>query len=338
MIHYPGFSRAFEELVSVMARQVESEETWPLVDWIAREMHAASAEEIAELLDRASAKIVAAVPDYQRRRVLAHLESMRADANDAIAGERSRDRDDVAADALQAALGAIDPSLSAHAVSVGELAGRIACRLHLDAPTVREVGVAGRLLDVGYLAVPRSRESESHPYAGERIVGAIAPLKRYARWVRMHHERLDGSGYPDGLWEPQIPTEARILAVADVFAAMTEARPYRDPYTPHAAIEYLCDRSGTAFDARVVASLTRLMSAKRPIGAGDPAAAYRAPAGAGATLDRRTGFRSGSHRSRRRDGYLALGNGDGNRRRLGSAFRRRHRAAAPAASGSRRAR
>lgn len=282
---YPGFSTAFEELVSVLARQVESEETWPLLDWIAREMHAASAEEIAELLDRASAEIIAAVPDYQRRRVLSHLDTMRANARDTVAvGRLAHGEADGVVDALHSMLAVVDPSVVTHLESTGALARRLASQLSLDATAVRDIGIVGRVLDVGHV-LPSNRASEAqleggtmesiraHCVAGERVLERIPALARFARWVRMHHERLDGSGYPDGLYEAAIPIEVRVLTVADVFVAMTESRSYRPAHAPGVALKYLDDRSGTAFDRRVVTALKRLLSTKGGTRAGDPAAA-----------------------------------------------------------------
>ncbi len=92
---------------------------------------------------------------------------------------------------------------------------------------VGEVGVAESILNKpSPLSQEEWRELERHPEIGARIVGA-AQLGRVGEWILSHHERPDGSGYPRGLREHQIPLEARILAVADAYAAMTADRPYR---------------------------------------------------------------------------------------------------------------
>ena len=287
MSFYPGFFGAFEELVSVMRRQVESEETWPLADWIAREMHAASAEEIAELLDRASAEVIAAVPDYQRRRVLAHLERMRANASDAMASELSgRAEPETVVDALHAMLHIVDPRLRTHLVSVGTLAARIASGLGLTGCQVRDIGIAGRLLDVGSIGLPGQLARRdgaldqgsleivrSHCVLGERMLAGMDHLRPYKEWVRMHHERLDGSGYPDGLRDDAIPIEVRILSVADVFSAMTATRPHRKAHAVVTAMDHLSANAGMLYDPLVVAALVRLISKDGGVRAGDPAAA-----------------------------------------------------------------
>jgi HD-GYP domain-containing protein (c-di-GMP phosphodiesterase class II) len=284
---YPGFSLALGEVVTVLARQVESEETWPLVDWIAREMHAASPDEIVELIDRASAEIVASAPAHRRRRVLSHLDAARASVTHAVALETSgRGDPEMAVDAMHAMLRVAAPSLAGHLVSVGALAARLACRLGLDAGSVRDVRTAGRLIDVGLTALPPAllqspslfdaaarATAQSHCVLGERILNGIDALRPFAALVRMHHERLDGSGYPDGLRANEIPHEVRVLSVADVFVAMTSPRPYRGAHGVAQTIDHLRANSGKKYDPAVVAALAQLVSASGGVGADHHAAA-----------------------------------------------------------------
>ena len=84
--------------------------------------------------------------------------------------------------------------------------------------------------------------------------------------VRSHHESLDGSGYPGRLRGDEIPLEARIVAVADVFDALTTERPYKRTWTPEAALAFLVEHAGTRFDARCVSALERYW--REEIGAG----------------------------------------------------------------------
>jgi len=84
------------------------------------------------------------------------------------------------------------------------------------------------------------------------IVSAAPALSRVATLVRASHERWDGAGYPDGLAGEAIPLGARIVAVADAFDAMTAARPYSTPRTPHEALEELRRCAGAQFDPAVV--------------------------------------------------------------------------------------
>ncbi len=154
---------------------------------------------------------------------------------------------------------------------VAGYAERLARRLGLPEEEVERVRIAALLRDVGEVGVAESilnkpsplsederRELERHPEIGARIVGA-AQLGRVGEWILGHHERPDGSGYPRGLREHQIPLEARILAVADAYAAMTADRPYRRRFLPKRARAELQARAGSQFDHDVVAAFLALL-------------------------------------------------------------------------------
>jgi two-component system cell cycle response regulator len=168
------------------------------------------------------------------------------------------------ADALLRALAERDPVLGAQTEAV-ELAVATARRLGLAADEIERVRHATELRDVGKVAVPDAilgkpgplREEEwafvrRHPVIGERILGGAPALEGVAPLVRSSHERWDGTGYPDRLAGEAIPLGARIVAVADAFAAMTAERPYRAARTPAQALVELRDCAGSQFDARVV--------------------------------------------------------------------------------------
>jgi HD-GYP domain-containing protein (c-di-GMP phosphodiesterase class II) len=97
-----------------------------------------------------------------------------------------------------------------------------------------------------------------HPDIGARIVGEIPFLQETLPVIRYHHERWDGSGYPMGLKETDIPIQARIFAVADVFDALTSSRTYREKSSPEDAIAYLKEQSGILFDPEIIEALTHL--------------------------------------------------------------------------------
>jgi HD-GYP domain-containing protein (c-di-GMP phosphodiesterase class II) len=99
-----------------------------------------------------------------------------------------------------------------------------------------------------------------HPEIGARIL-AGAKLAEVSEWVLAHHERPDGSGYPAGLAGPAIPLEARILAVADAYEAMTSHRVYRSALAPEQARAELVRCAGTQFDSRVVEAFLRVLDA-----------------------------------------------------------------------------
>src|SRR5205807_1213501 len=110
---------------------------------------------------------------------------------------------------------------------------------------VGKIGISDSVLGKpGFLSNEDWRQMRQHPAIGARILRG-ADLEDIGEWVLAHHERLDGDGYPRGLTEEDIPFEARILAVADAYEAMTSDRAYRPALTPEAAREELRSCSGT---------------------------------------------------------------------------------------------
>jgi HD-GYP domain-containing protein (c-di-GMP phosphodiesterase class II) len=170
-----------------------------------------------------------------------------------------------------------DSGAGRHSQLVGRYARAAAVGLGLSQPEVERIALAGVLHDVGKFGVSDAIlrkpgpldenewvEMRKHPELGARIL-AGADLPDIAEWVFAHQEKVDGTGYPLGLRGEQIPLEARILAVADAYEAMTSARPYSAAMSPEDAAAELGRCSGTQFDARVVEAL--LGSPARPPGA-----------------------------------------------------------------------
>ncbi len=98
-----------------------------------------------------------------------------------------------------------------------------------------------------------------HPGDGDFLLAELGFSARIRRMVRGHHERLDGTGYPDGLSGADLDLETRILAVADVYDALVSSRVYRDAWPAHRALELLYGGAGGHFDARCVQALARLV-------------------------------------------------------------------------------
>jgi diguanylate cyclase (GGDEF)-like protein len=157
-----------------------------------------------------------------------------------------------------------DSGTARHSRTVGVLARQTAEALELPPERVEQIHAAGVLHDLGKLGIADAilykagplddhewREIQRHPEIGARILDH-AGLGTIAGWVRAHHERIDGHGYPDQLDREQIPLEARILAVADAYEAMTADRPYRAGTSTEAACEELMRCSGRQFDPVVV--------------------------------------------------------------------------------------
>ncbi|MDB5098066.1 MAG: diguanylate cyclase with sensor [Cyanobacteria bacterium RYN_339] len=148
--------------------------------------------------------------------------------------------------------------------------------LNLPAHQREHLIQAGRLHDIGELGIPDAVLGKAgpldagekalvrnHPLTGARILGYIEALRDIVPIVRHHHERVDGSGYPDGLKGQDIPLLARILSVADAFDAMTTARPYRQAMTPDQALHEL-RRSGH-FDVSLIDHLAQLVAVQESL-------------------------------------------------------------------------
>jgi two-component system response regulator RpfG len=165
-----------------------------------------------------------------------------------------------------------DTGTSVYLERMAHVSGLIAEQLNMSEDQVRVIELAAPLHDLGKIAIPDAvlmkpgplDEAEMavmrrHPRIGHELLsgsqnrfiqaGAIIALR--------HHERYDGSGYPDGLKGEEIPLEARIIAVADVFDALISARPYKPAWDMDAALAYLYAQRGRLFDPRCVDALIR---------------------------------------------------------------------------------
>ena len=173
---------------------------------------------------------------------------------------------------LANALEAKDPYTRGHSERVGAWGRRLATALGLPADQIDTVAQAGLLHDIGKIGVPetvlRKRAAldpdewavmRNHPIIGSQIVAPFDFFAGGAVVIRHHHERWDGTGYPDGLVGDAIPLGARIVAVADVFDALTSDRPYRAALPQPTALAYLIAEAGRTLEADVVAALLGLV-------------------------------------------------------------------------------
>ncbi len=279
---YPGVGEALSELTVAMAGIVRSQTRTErdVSRWVAREMHAATAHEIDALVADAALDVIAATPPSHRPRVVRRLDALRSEvAKQATLTDASAPRlleaGDELVEGILGIIAIVDADLHEHLGAVGALSARIAVAMGEDAEVVRTCTVVGKLHDIGKLAVHRSLlEKPSslglvesaivrrHADAGYRMLASIPSLQRYAQAVRTHHERLNGSGYPSRLAGDAICLEARIVAVADVFHAMTSPRAYREPLEPKAALEEIVRGRGTLYDAAVVDAALRVFGAR----------------------------------------------------------------------------
>jgi putative nucleotidyltransferase with HDIG domain len=176
--------------------------------------------------------------------------------------------------ALMIALATKDDSTEGHTRRVAELAVQVGEALGLSAHRLRALAIGGLLHDIGKMQIPDEilkkpgpLEDEEydvvkrHPEWGDQLAGELGLSGRVRQLIRHHHERLDGTGYPDGKVSEQIDLDVRILAVCDVYDALISKRVYRDAWTPAQAFRTLKAEEGTAFDGRCVAALERVVAA-----------------------------------------------------------------------------
>jgi putative nucleotidyltransferase with HDIG domain len=167
--------------------------------------------------------------------------------------------------ALVRALDARDPYTAGHSAAVAVYARDLARAAGYSADEVAMIQLAALLHDVGKIAVPLEiltkpgrlsdeewLEIRRHPEIGERITREAPVFHEIARFIRHHHERPDGTGYPDGLVAGQIPEAAAIIGLADAYSAMTQPRAYRPAMAPERAIAELRRWAGSQFEPRLV--------------------------------------------------------------------------------------
>ncbi|HSJ93161.1 MAG TPA: response regulator [Gaiellaceae bacterium] len=163
--------------------------------------------------------------------------------------------------ALANAIEARDVATHGHCERLAELALRIAEELELSPDDCETVRLGAVLHDVGKIAIPdrillkpgplapeERALIQTHPVVGDRLLEPLAPLEEVRAAVRHHHERWDGTGYPDRLEGEAIPRTARIISVADAIEAMSATRPYRGPLDPERIVAELEAGRGTQWD------------------------------------------------------------------------------------------
>jgi diguanylate cyclase (GGDEF)-like protein/putative nucleotidyltransferase with HDIG domain len=176
------------------------------------------------------------------------------------------------AESLVGALEAKDPEIERHLRAVSRLASLIGRRISLSKEQMQALIVGGLLHDVGKIGVPdtvlhkpgrlTAEEYEvmkGHPVLGVEIVSPVKELAVVLPVINHHHERFDGTGYPDGLRGEDIPLVARVISVVDVFDSMIHDRPYGYGMSQEAALKEVEHNSGTQFDPRIVRTLREVV-------------------------------------------------------------------------------
>jgi HD-GYP domain-containing protein (c-di-GMP phosphodiesterase class II) len=166
---------------------------------------------------------------------------------------------------LAAAIDAKDPYTRGHSERVGRYSVAIGKNLGLPEKEMRNLRVSALLHDVGKIGIddrilrkPGALSEDEfevmkqHPAKGAAIMSGVAQLIDIIPGMKYHHEKWSGGGYPDGLEGEQIPMQARIVAIADTFDAMTTNRPYQKAMELNYVVEKIRSFAGTRFDPRVV--------------------------------------------------------------------------------------
>lgn len=181
-------------------------------------------------------------------------------------------------EALVNALEAKDAYLRGHSTRIADLSAMVAAEMGLSDEQIELVRTAGRLHDIGKIGIRESVLAKRGPLSGEEFehvkthvtIGAqiLAPmthLREVIGYVRSHHERVDGTGYPDGLGTDAIPIGARIIGAAEVFDALTTARPYQEKMTPEEAVGRMRDLAGTVIDPDVQRALAAVVARRNTL-------------------------------------------------------------------------
>lgn len=175
-------------------------------------------------------------------------------------------------EALARSIDAVSPWTAGHSERVTRVSVAIGRRLGLSADLLDQLHRGGLLHDVGKIGVPSTildkpgklddaelHAIRAHPVIGARILEPIHAYEDVIPIVRHHHERFNGTGYPDRLAGRAIPYLARVLSVADVYDALVSRRPYREGWPHEKAKAYIADRAGIEFDPDVVAGFLELV-------------------------------------------------------------------------------
>ncbi len=176
--------------------------------------------------------------------------------------------------AVSRAMEARDPYTAGHQQRVSDIASAIAEQLNIDGDRLEGLKLGASIHDIGKLAIPTEMlvkptqlsaleysVIQTHVEAGADILKGVKFPWPVVEMIMQHHERLDGSGYPNGLSGDEISVEGRILAVADVYEAMSAHRPYRPSLGSENAMEELISNRGTFFDKDVVDALAQILKA-----------------------------------------------------------------------------
>jgi response regulator RpfG family c-di-GMP phosphodiesterase len=181
-------------------------------------------------------------------------------------------------EALVNALEAKDPYLAGHSTRVAALSATIAAEMDLSDDVVDQIRTAGRLHDLGKIGIRESvlnkedsltdeefEHVKQHVVIGSQILAPLTHLGAVIDYVRGHHERWDGNGYPDGLSGEDIPIGARIIGAAEIYDALTTARAYQTELSPSEAVDRMQFLTGSVIDPQVMDALSAAVDRRQTL-------------------------------------------------------------------------
>jgi putative two-component system response regulator len=181
-------------------------------------------------------------------------------------------------EALVNALEAKDPYLRGHSARVADLCATVAAEMECSDELVEAVRTGGRLHDIGKIGIREDilnkqgpltddeyEHVKQHVLVGSQILAPLVHLKDVIAFVRSHHERWDGFGYPDRLAGEAIPLGARVIGAVEIYDALTTARPYQEKMPPEVAVERMRDLIGTVLDPVVHRALETVVARRQAL-------------------------------------------------------------------------
>ena len=273
--HTTWVSQALKGCAELLAPAIASGKSRRIADAVRAIAHAPTPEQVDDVVGAACDTMLARAYAIRDTRLISKVADARTIVGRVIGEMRERAELEAVAPAMLREtvdghvkiVGLLDERLAERLDSVGRLAARIGSALRLPAPAVLEIELAGRLHDIGMLAVPGTASAadafDRHAIAGEAFLLGIPSLAHLAPIVRAHHERSDGRGYPDALRGAEIPLASRVIGVAAAFVDLVTETPERAAVLPHDACHELMLGAGAQFDPDVVAATLDLLNFRR---------------------------------------------------------------------------
>ena len=181
-------------------------------------------------------------------------------------------------EALVNALEAKDPHLRGHSARVADLSASVAAQLGCSDEAVEAIRTGGRLHDIGKIGIREEilnkqgpltdtefEHVKQHVLVGSQILAPLVHLRDVITFVRSHHERWDGGGYPDRLAGEAIPLGARIIGAVEIYDALTTSRPYQEKMPPEIAVERMRDLAGSMLDPAVHEALATVIGHRQAL-------------------------------------------------------------------------